>query len=120
MSKDNTISNGRLKMFCDTILTQAREALYERENDILRAWHENIEEANAAGKDFPPLKLAIGATVDIEANTIETTLRFTAVYQSKISGEIPDPNQLQLPIKDGETVRFTLTKGGCKREAKAD
>ena len=107
--KDTTINHGRLKEFCDTIIMQAREVLYEREEDILKAWHENIEEAQCAGKDFPPLKLGIGATVDLENNTIETTLRFTAVYQSKLSTEIPDPNQPELPgVTRGEVLKTAV------------
>lgn len=94
---DTNITHSRLKEFCDTIIMQAREVLYDRETDILKAWHENIEEAQASDKKFPPLKLGIGATVDLENNTIETTLRFTAVYQSSLSTEIPDPNQPDLP-----------------------
>lgn len=95
--KDTTINHSRLKEFCDTILMQAREVLYDREDDILKAWHENIEEAQQSEKKFPPLKLALGATVNLEEGTIETTLRFTAVYQSSISAELPDPNQQELP-----------------------
>ena len=95
--KNTTINHSRLKEFCDTILMQAREVLYDREEDILKAWHENIEEAQQSEKKFPPLKLALGATVNLEEGTIETTLRFTAVYQSSISAELPDPNQPELP-----------------------
>ena len=95
--KDTTINHSRLKEFCDTILMQAREVLYDREEDILKAWHENIEEVSQSEKKFPPLKLALGATVNLEEGTIETTLRFTAVYQSSISAELPDPNQPEFP-----------------------
>ena len=91
------INSSRLKEFCNTIIMQAREVLYDREEDILKAWHENIEEAQQSEKKFPPLKLSLGATVNLEDNTIETTLRFTAVYQSSISTELPDPNQPELP-----------------------
>ena len=95
--KNTNIERSRLAQFCDTIIMQAREALYDREEDILKAWHENIEEAQQNDKKFPPLKLSIGATVDLEESKIETTLRFTAVYQSRIEAEIEDPNQPDLP-----------------------
>lgn len=95
--KDTKIEKSRLAQFCDTIIMQAREALYDREDDILKAWHENIEEAQQNDKKFPPLKLGISATVDLEESKIETTLRFTAVYQSRIEAEIEDPNQPDLP-----------------------
>jgi hypothetical protein len=105
MSK-TTINHSRLKEFCDTIVMQAREVLYEREEDILKAWHENIEEAQQSEKKFPPLKLALGATVNLEEGTIETTLRFTAVYQSSISAELPDPNQPELPGVEKAVKKF--------------
>lgn len=95
--QNSHIEKSRLAQFCDTIIMQARSALYDREDDILKAWHENIEEAQQNDKKFPPLKLAISATVDLEESKIETTLRFTAVYQSRIEAEIADPNQPDLP-----------------------
>lgn len=95
MSKEITTS--RLQDFCNTIIMQAREVMLDREEDILKAWHENIEEANQNDKDFPPLKLSLGATVDLENNTIKTVLRFTAAYQSSLSAELPDPNQSSFP-----------------------
>jgi hypothetical protein len=97
MSEITTISNARMEAFIDTISEQARTALHERLDDILKAWHENIEEAQEAEKKFPPLKLSIAATVDLENNNIETVLSFTAKYQSKISQNLPDPEQPQLP-----------------------
>jgi hypothetical protein len=93
----NTISNDRMESFIETIVAQAREAMQERSADILRAWHENIEESNANEKKFPPLKLAISAAVDLEAATIETTVRFSATYQSTITSKLPDPEQPEFP-----------------------
>ena len=95
---------------------QAREALYDREDDILKAWHENIEEAQQNDKKFPPLKLGITATVDLEESKIETTLRFTAVYQSRIEAEIADPNQPDLPgviAKSVLKMKKDLAKSGA-------
>jgi hypothetical protein len=97
MPEINTISNDRMDSFIETIVSQAREAMQERSADILRAWHENIEESNANEKKFPPLKLAISAAVDLEAATIETTVRFSATYQSTITSKLPDPDQPELP-----------------------
>lgn len=92
-----TISNLRMAEFCNTIVRQTREALLEREEDILKAWHENIGEANENEDKFPPLKLGIAATVDLEANKIETVVTFTTRYKSTISEQLPDPNQPELP-----------------------
>lgn len=82
--------------FIETITTQAKMLLQERSADILHAWHENIEEANANESKFPPLKVSIGATVDIETAKIETVLKFTTTYQSKASAPIEDPDQPSL------------------------
>ena len=92
-----TISNDRMDSFIRTIAEQAAELMHERSGDILKAWHENIEEANANEKNFPPLKIGIGATVDLEAGTIETAIRFTATYQSTLKASLPDPDQPELP-----------------------
>jgi len=113
--RDNTITPSRLQEFCNTIIMQAREVLYEREDDILKAWHENIEEAQQSDKKFPPLKLSLGATVNLEDSTIETTLRFTAVYQSSITAEIPDPNQPELSavVAAVKKMKKDLAKDGA-------
>lgn len=98
MSDITTISNARMAEFCNTIVRQTREALLEREQDILDAWHENIEEANENEKKFPPLKLSISATVDLENNAIETAVSFAVRYTSTIREELPDPNQVVMPF----------------------
>lgn len=79
--------------FIETINQQVGELLRERSNDILKAWQENIEEAQESEKKFPPLKLAITGTVDIEKSKIETSIKFTATYQSSLSSSLPDPDQ---------------------------
>lgn len=94
------IDNTRMADFIDTICEQVRTGLHERAADMLKAWHENIEEAQDNEKDFPPLKLSMGATVDIEAARIETTIGFTAKYQTKLSAPMRDPNQPDLPGTD--------------------
>ena len=92
-----TISSSRMAEFANTIVRQVRESIYERESDILKAWHENISEAMENDDKFPPLKLSIAATVDLEANKIETTVTFTTRYKTTVSETIPDPNQPDLP-----------------------
>ena len=88
-----------MEAFIGTITQQVSELLRERADDILKAWQENIEEAQESEKKFPPLKLAISGTVDLESARIETTLRFTATYQSCLSAMLPDPNQTTLPFE---------------------
>jgi predicted acylesterase/phospholipase RssA len=97
MTEITTISKTRMGSFIETIVSQSREAMLERLDDILRTWHENISESEANDKKFPPLKISIGGTVDLEAEKIETTVRFSATYQSTISGSLPDPSQPELP-----------------------
>jgi hypothetical protein len=97
MPEINTISEDRMDSFIEIIINQAREALQQRKSDMLRAWHENIEESQANDKKFPPLNVAIKGGVDLEAATIETTVRFSATYQSTITSKLPDPDQPELP-----------------------
>lgn len=93
-----TISNSRMDAFLETIAKQAHEALKERSDDILAAWHENMEEATNNEDKLPPLKLSIAATVDLEANKVETSITFTARYKTTISQQLPDPDQMELPM----------------------
>jgi len=78
---------------------------------------------NANESKFPPLKLSISATVDLQAAKIETTVRFTTTYSSTISAELPDPNQPDIPgiadaigkfkksIPDGMSVTIETPSG---------
>lgn len=96
MSK--SITNERLAAFIETIIVQVKKGLHERSDDILEAWHENIDEAHANEKKFPPLKLSMAATVDIECSKIETTIGFNVTYKTTLSAALPDPNQPELPM----------------------
>ena len=84
--------------FIGTICEQVESLLTDRADDILKAWHENIQEANENEKNFPPLKIGISATVDLEAAKIESGIRFTATYQSTESSLIEDPDQTKLAL----------------------
>lgn len=86
-----------MESFIEKIQSQTGTILRERSADILRAWHENIEEAQECEKPLPPLKLAISAVVDLEDNAVSTELRFSVVYKTKLTSPLPDPNQLDLP-----------------------
>jgi hypothetical protein len=101
--------------FGNEITRQVRELISDREADILHAWHENIEEAQSNEDKFPPLKLSIAATVDLEGAKIETALTFTTRYKTTKSSPLPDPNQPDLTgfldaIPSGGSV--TIETGG--------
>ena len=113
-----TVSSDRVGQFIDIIADQAREAMHERSDDMLKAWHENIEEAEANEKPFPPLKIGIAAAVDIEAGTIETTVRFTATYQTTIKATMEDPNQLEFPNLSKEQKAAARFAEGIKKNMK--
>lgn len=95
---NKTVSNERMATFRQSIVQQVNELLAEREDDMLTAWQENIEEAQNNEKDsLPPLALSISAQVDLEKNNITTKLGFTAKYSSQLVATLPDPNQPELP-----------------------
>jgi len=98
MSNKPEVTNARMSQFIVTTVDQVRETLEERSDDILKAWQETVQESVDGGDDFPKLKVAFGTVVDLEANKIETTLRFTCAYKSTISTPIEDPNQTELPL----------------------
>lgn len=113
-----TISNDRMHSFIEAILNQTSQALHERSEDLLKSWRENIEEAQDNEKGLPPLKIGIGATIDLEADTVSTEIRFVVTYKSKISEPLPDPNQPEIPgfgameISVGGRLR-----GGIRKDA---
>lgn len=92
------IDNDRMAQFIDMICDQLKTSMHDRASDMLKAWHENIEEAHEEQKGFPPLKLCLSASVDLEACRIETSVGFVAKYQSRLSMPIEDPNQAKLPL----------------------
>lgn len=75
-----------------------------RSQDIEKAWMETIEEAQENQEKFPDLKLTFAVVVNLEKEKVETALRFTCAYCSKISETLPDPNQPDLPLggKEGK------------------
>lgn len=97
MQEITTINNERMAAFIATIIKQTQVILHERADDILKAWHENMEEANANEDKLPPLKLSIGSTVDLESAKIDTAVTFTTRYKTTLSAPLPDPNQMELP-----------------------
>ncbi len=104
------ITNQRMDAFITSIAKQAKELLHERADDMLASWQENIEESqNNDDKKFPPLKVSIGATVDIESAKIDVEIKFSSTFKSKSSVSLPDPDQPELfGIMNGEII----TEGG--------
>lgn len=95
--KIKAVGNDRMRAFVETIISQVERSLEARTDDMLAAWNENMEEAHANEKNLPPLKLSIGATVDLEKGNVETVLKFTVTYQESVSEKLPDPNQPEIP-----------------------
>jgi hypothetical protein len=111
MSK--SITNQRMDAFCTEIVRQLRELITLRSPDILHAWQENILEAQNNEDKFPPLKLSISATVDLDSAKIETMLAFTARYKTTFSSPLPDPNQPELTgLEDAMHPSHTIEISG--------
>ena len=111
------VSNERMDSFIEVIADQTRTALHERSEDLLKAWQENIEEAHGNEKDFPPLKIGIAATVDLEGETVSTEIRFAVTYKSKVSSPLPDPNQPEFPDFAGKKISLKITGKNTTVEA---
>ena len=109
------VGNERMEAFISSIAAQITQSLQARSDDMLAAWNENMEEATANEKNLPPLKLSIGATVDLEKGTIETVLKFTVTYQESLCEKLPDPNQPDLPGVEDEmsrSIEATMREAG--------
>lgn len=95
------INNQRLGQILDKAADQLKTLMHERGDDIQKAWNETIEEAHENEKDsLPALKLGLGVTVDLEDDSVESTIRFNCAYTSKVSSKLPDPNQPELEGMD--------------------
>jgi len=86
-----------MRAFCDTIKSQVSELIDERADDMLEAWQESIAEANDNEAKFPPLKIGIAATVDLEKSVVKTVVSFAVKFQSELVAPLPDPDQPELP-----------------------
>jgi len=95
----NNIENNRLEQILSQASGQLNTLMMERSSDIQNAWNETIEEAQENEKEkLPPLKLSMSVVVDLEKDVVESALRFTCAYTSKLCATLPDPNQPTLPI----------------------
>lgn len=92
------VNNDRMAQFSATITEQVREILAERGDDILRAFNETVEESQTSESDFPKMKLAFAATVDLETQTIKTDVSWAVRYKQSLMTKIEDPNQTTLAI----------------------
>ena len=94
--------NELMESIIKDIQSQLKTSMFERMDDMLTAWQDSIEEAQANEEEaLPPLKLSMSASANIDKQLVETSLKFAVTYQSKTAHPMPDPNQPELPI-DGE------------------
>lgn len=92
------VNNARMGQFIEIIVSQVRENLSERSDNILKAWQETIQESVDDEAKFPKLKVSFGSIVDLEASRIDTTLKFAVAYQTTLSQALPDPDQMELSL----------------------
>ena len=95
----NEITNQRLGQILDQAAEQLKTLMHERVDDIQRAWNETIEEAHENEKEsLPALKIGLGVSVDLEDDSVESVIRFSCAYTSRVSSKLADPDQMELPV----------------------
>lgn len=90
-----------MDQFISSITTQIHTILHEKKDELLKSWNENIEEAQNDEKDFPPLKVGIASSVDLEKSLVTSQVTFLTTYKTKLSEALPDPNQMDLNLSVG-------------------
>ena len=106
--------NAKLEAIAEQASENLKTLIKEGEENILRAWAECEDEAQAEEK-AAKFKLGFGITIDIGENNVDYDLTFAIRRKLTISSEIPDPNQLELPVDEdqepaSEEVKAELRK----------
>lgn len=94
------MKNTKLKAIAERAASDLAGLLNDGEDKILEAWREAEEQAG--DDEHPKLKLGYTVTLDLDKNHMESVLSFGIKYKLSCDSEIPDPNQVKLPLDDDD------------------
>lgn len=89
----------KLAQIADKSATVLSELIAHSEEDILKAWHGAIEEANSHDAD-PKLKLGFTITHDLRKDRTEWALSFGVRHKITAEAQLGDPSQAELPLEE--------------------
>lgn len=91
--------NNKLEAISATACLDLAALIAEREKEILEAWSEAEEEAQA-NETKPVFRLGFTVALDLDADKMQSTLSFSIRRKATAEHEIPDPSQRKLPLED--------------------
>lgn len=98
--------NSKLAAIGEQAALDLQAFIKEGEKKILEAWAEAEQQAELE-ETHPKLKLGFAITLDLDKDHMETALSFGVKYKLSKDYEIPDQDQVKLPLDAEEpTVRI--------------
>lgn len=89
--------NPKLKAIADKAASDLIQLITDGEEKILDAWN-NCEEEAQAQESTPKFKLGIALVLDLDKDTMQTSLSFGVKHTLTIAGGIPDPAQIEINL----------------------
>ena len=94
MSNHKTITNDRLQQIAQEAATKLPELIGEREKDILKDYHNAVEDAHNNGDEkIPKLKLGFALDYDLQTGMLDVALKWTVTRKESDSVLLEDPDQ---------------------------
>jgi hypothetical protein len=99
--------NQKLEAISDKAAADLQAYIKEHEDKILEAWN-NAEQEAQDNEATPKFKLGFGISLDLDKDTMETALTWGIKFKASRTTQIPDTNQVALPLDgEGDTDGFT-------------
>ena len=100
--------NKKLEAIANKASADLLALIKDGEAKILEAWNSAEEEAQIQ-ESKPKFKLGLAIVLDLDKDTMDTSLSFGIKHTLTISGEMPDPTQPKLPLEVDELPAGTVT-----------
>jgi len=96
--------NKKLEAIAAVAAEDMKQFVAAKEQDILEAWTAAEEEAKLE-ENKPKLRLGFSITLDLEGGHQENALSFGIRRRVSRVMEIPDPNQIEMPLEASANSR---------------
>lgn len=92
-------TNPKLEAIAHDAGKNLKHLISENTVEILAAWAK-CEEEGLLNETSPKLRLGFAIIMDLDADKVTHRLSWSVTTVREIEGQIPDPNQLELPMAD--------------------
>ncbi len=98
------MTNVKLAAIADKAATDLKAFMSEAEPKLLEAWDSAVAEAQ--DQDTKPVfRLGFTVALDLDKDTMSTTLAFGVRHKLSVDAQIPDPDQVKLDLDRAEAER---------------